>query len=221
MGKGQGSRPLSPAWHRCEPSQVTSYPLSLCHIYGDVYREPLRSQLAEFLSYRRQGIVAWRSLLGRLSSLCLLVPGGLLRMRSLQLELHCQWDFVDKSMVVPWTPEVELDLLWWFDPNHLLQGVSLEVQHPDLLFWSDASDRGWGAHLHNQFVSGRWSVEERSLSVNLRELRALRLGLLHFSYSLQGMMVGVFTDNTTALSYVKKQGGTYSVARYRGAQHLR
>ena len=36
----------------------------------------LGSQLAEFLSYRRQDIVAWRSLLGRLSSLCLLVPGG-------------------------------------------------------------------------------------------------------------------------------------------------
>ena len=32
--------------------------------------------------------------------------------------------------------------------------------------------------------------------------------------------MGVFTDNTTALSYVKKQGGTYSVALNREAQHL-
>ena len=44
-------------------------------------------------------------------------------------------------MVVPWTPKVESDLLWWFDTDHLLQGVSLEVQHPDLLFWPDALDR--------------------------------------------------------------------------------
>ena len=100
----------------------------------------LWSQLTEFLSCRQQDVVAWRSLLGRLSSLCLLVRGGLLRMRSHQLELCRQWDFMDISVMVPWTPEIESDLLWWFDTDHLLQGVSLEVQRPDLHFWSDASD---------------------------------------------------------------------------------
>ena len=47
----------------------------------------LPSQIEEFLSCRRQNVVAWRSLLGRLSSLCLLAPGGRLRMRALQLTL--------------------------------------------------------------------------------------------------------------------------------------
>ena len=45
----------------------------------------LRSQLTEFYSYRQQGVATWRSLLGCLSSLCLLVPGGRLRICSLQL----------------------------------------------------------------------------------------------------------------------------------------
>ena len=179
----------------------------------------LRSQLAEFLSCRRQGVVAWRSLLGRLSSLCLLVPGGQLRMRSLQLELRRQWDFTDKSVVVPWTPEIESDLMWWFDTDHLLQIVSLEVQHPDLLFWFNASDQGWGANQQDQLVSRRWLIEEHSHSINLCKLRAVSLGLHHFRHSLRGLTVGVFTDNTTALSYVKKRG-TYPAALNREAQFL-
>ena len=117
VSKRKGSRPLSPAWHRCEPSQVTSYPLSLCLVSGDVSREPslrafpsqervltLRPQLAELLFYSRQGVVAWRSLLGRLSSLCLLIPGGRLQMHSLQLEICRQQDFLDESVGVPGLP---------------------------------------------------------------------------------------------------------------------
>ena len=82
---------------------------------------------------------------------------------------------------------------------------SLEVQRPYLLFWSDASDHGWGSNLQDQFISGRWLIEERSLSINLRELRAIRLGLHHFRHSLRGLTVGV-SHNTMALSYVKKRG---------------
>ena len=63
-------------------------------------------------------------------------------MLSLQLELHCQWDFTDESVVVSWTPEIESDFMWWFDIDHLLQGVSLEVQRPNLLLWSNTSDHG-------------------------------------------------------------------------------
>ena len=165
----------------------------------------LRSQLDEFLSCRQQSVVAWRSLLGRLSSICLLVLGGRLWMLSLQLDLRRRWDFVDESVVLSWTHEIKLDLLWWCDTDHLLQSVSLEVQLPDLLLWFDSLDRvGCSSPQPVCLRSGHWSTEERSLSINLRELRAIRLGLMRFGQSLQSMTVGVFTDNTTALSYVKK-----------------
>ena len=55
----------------------------------------LFSQLEEFLYHRRQSIITWRSLLGCLSSLCLLVPEDCLRMRSLQLVLWDLWNFLD------------------------------------------------------------------------------------------------------------------------------
>ena len=69
-------------------------------------------------------------------------------------------------------------------------------------------------------MSGRWSVEKRSLSINLRELWAIRLGIRHFCHSLRGLTVGVFTDNTTALCYVKKQRRKYSAALNMEAQLL-
>ena len=72
----------------------------------------LLTQMDEFLSYRHQSVVAWYSLLGRLSSLCLLVPGGRLWMRSLQLVLRSGWDFVNKLVEVEWSPSNQEDLLW-------------------------------------------------------------------------------------------------------------
>ena len=233
MGKGQGPRSLLTTWHSGEPCQVSSDPLTFCHLSGDVSGEPLFEGFPLAgegfdleITNRRNSVLqaARRRCLAQSSGSSLLsLPsrsGMRLRMRSLQLELWHWWDFVDESVAVPWTPEIELDLLWWYDTDHLLQGVSLEVQHQDPLFRSDASDQGWGAHLHYQFVSSRWTPEERSLSINLRELWAIRLGLLHFGQSLQGKTVRVFTDNTTALSYVKRQGGTFSMALNQEAQLL-
>ena len=111
---------------------------------------------------------------------CLLVPGGRLRMRSLQLVLCSAWDFVDESVVMEWSPSNQEDLLWWSDTSNLLLGVSLEEVRPDLLFWSDASDQGWGAHLQDHFVSGLWSPAERSLSINRQKLCAICLRVFHF-----------------------------------------
>ena len=55
----------------------------------------------------------WLSLLGMLSSLAHLVPGGRLRMRSLQLCLNRSWDRVDLSAPVSWTGSCLQDLRWW------------------------------------------------------------------------------------------------------------
>ena len=90
-------------------------------------------------------------------------------MRSLQLFLRQQWDFIDKSVVLSWSPEVELGLAWWSDASHLLWGVPLLFPELDILFWFDASDHDWGANLLDRFISGQWSREEDGLSKNLRE----------------------------------------------------
>ena len=160
-------------------------------------------------------------LLGRLTSLCHLVPGGRLRLRSLQLCLRESWDFVDESVSVEWTDMIRSDLLWWSDTSNILARVSLATPHTDHHFWSDTSDQGWGTHVGDHFVSGWWSQEEIEMSINLRELRAIRLGLQHFQCLLAGSSVRVFADNTKALAYVRKQGGTHSRFLNKEARLLR
>ena len=64
-----------------------------------------------FLSSVQQPTACWQSLLGTLSSLTHLVPGGRLWMWSLQFQLHRNWDCVEDSTLIPWTLTCRLDLL--------------------------------------------------------------------------------------------------------------
>ena len=165
----------------------------------------LLSTAGEFQSSASPPASSWLSLLGILSSLAHLVPGGRLRMRSLQLCLHRSWDRLDLQAPVSVSQECLCDLQWWLHLPRLSSGVS-----PDLHFWSDASDVGWGAHLDRQIASGLWDTHQAALSINARELLAVQLGLRQFQSSLQGRTVAVFCDNTTAVAYLCKEGGTRS-----------
>ena len=170
----------------------------------------LRSTADAFRSSASPPASLWLSLLGVLSSLAHLVPGGRLRMRSLQLCLHRSWDRLDLQapVLVSWV--CLQDLQWWLHLPRLSSGVSLSQVSPDLHFWSDASDVGWGAHLERQVASGLWDSGQAALSINARELLAVHLGLRQFQSSLRGMTVAVFCDNTTAVAYLRKEGGTRS-----------
>ena len=102
----------------------------------------LLSTAEEFRSSASPPARLWLSLLGMLSSLAHLVPGGRLRMRSLRLCLNRSWDHVDLSCLVAWSPECLQDLQWWLHLPRLSQGVSLRQVSLSLDFWSDASDVG-------------------------------------------------------------------------------
>ena len=75
--------------------------------------ENLPKIIEEFLSSPGPPAALWRRLLGHLSSLTLLVKGGMLRMRSLQIRLRSRWDFRDELLRIPWDPLCQEDLLWW------------------------------------------------------------------------------------------------------------
>ena len=163
-----------------------------------------------FLSCISQPVSSWLELLGVLSSMIQLVPGGRLRMRSLQLTLRRQWDQIDQSQLVEWSPVIQDNLSWWLDRDRLVLGVSLEQVSPQLELWSDASDVGWGVLLDEQFASGLWAPEDVERSINARELLAIESALKWFAPLLAGSSVAVFADNSTAVSYLRNQGGTRS-----------
>ena len=76
--------------------------------------------------------------------------------------------------------------------------------------WSDASDVGWGAHLGGELTSGLWSLSEQALSINARELLAVETALLFFAPQVQGSVIPLFADSSTAIAYLRNQGGTLS-----------
>ena len=84
------------------------------------------------------------------------------------------------------------------------------MDRPDLFLYSDASDTGWGASLDDLHLSGLWSLLCSSFSINHRELLAVLYAVQGFLPSRRGRVVAVYSDNTTALAYLRKQGGTRS-----------
>ena len=119
-----------------------------------------------------------------LSSMIQFVPGGRLRMRSLQLTLRRQCDQIDQSQLVEWSPVVQDDLSWWRDRNRLVLDVSLEQVSPQLELWSDASDVGWGLTWTSSSLQAcgfRKTSSARSVPGRSWRSRVLASGLLHFS----------------------------------------
>ena len=103
---------------------------------------------------------------------------------------------------------MRVNLEWWLNRERLEIGVSLDQVSPQLDLWSDASDVGWGAHLGDDIASGLWSPGDLEMSINARELLAIDRALNFFAPCLQNSSVAVFADNSTAIAYLRNQGGT-------------
>ena len=164
----------------------------------------------EFSSSHEQPLSLWRSLLGVMSSLSTLIPGSRLRMRSLQRRLLVCRPLDSPTTPVSWDDSCRKDLRWWSDPSHLVVGVDLSLPHPELMLFTDVSDSVWGASLGSDHLSGWWSRDVSLFSINHRELLAVFLAIRDFLYLLWGWTVFLFTDNTSALSYLLKEGGPRS-----------
>ena len=176
--------------------------------------------LQDFLSTRSHPVSVWRQLLGIMSSMSALVPGSRLRMRSLQLRLNVAGRLQGDDFLVDWDSSCHRDLLWWSDVSHLQVGMPLGESLPDRCFFTDASDTGWGPSLSDVHLSGSWSPLFSRFSINHRELLVVWFALRGFLPSLRGRVVAVFSDNTTALAYLKKQGGTLSATLNTVAQSV-
>ena len=178
------------------------------------------SLVAKFESSRLQPLMLWLSLLGVMSSLSMVVPSSRLRMRALQHRLLVAGSNLQDDELVSWDDSCLLDLWWWSVAAHLEVGVPLDLPHPDLILYTDASDTGWGASLGSAHLSGLWSQTCCQSSINHHELLAVFLALDGLSQLLRHRSVALFTDNTTALAYLWKEGGTRSSTLNSVAQEI-
>ncbi len=63
--------------------------------------------------------------------------------------------------------------------------------------FTDTSTEGWGSYLEGQETSGTWNNQEKTLHINIVELRAVRLATTHFSVHLAVKQQLLTTDNMT------------------------
>lgn len=179
-------------------------------------------KVRDFLKKTQCSANEWMSLLGKLSSAEPFVSLGRLHLRPLQFFLREVWDRKKSpdSFVFQISEEIKADLSWWNSPEKLQEGISLFPKNPNLILCADASDLGWGATLGKLETAGRWKGEQLRWHISLKELKAIHLALLEFSKVVRNQAVIVQSDNTTALAYIKKQGGTHSFSLYLVARDL-
>ena len=151
-------------------------------------------------------------LLGRMSATSQAVLPAPLCYRQLQMLKNHVW-----SQTASFEPEVALtdgaiqELHWWMQHLEKWNGKPVLPSKPDLVLETDASLLGWGARCEEIPTGGLWSLEERNqLHINCLELLWGALAVKTFAKNLTGVHIHLKMDNTTAISYINRMGGTRS-----------
>lgn len=102
------------------------------------------------------------------------------------------------------------DLRWWISMADFKAGRRLIFPRPDVVLASDSSLTGWGAVCMGTRTSGPWSLAESSQHINALELLAALRALQCFTSQLRDASVEILVDNTSAVCYINKLGGSRS-----------
>ncbi len=102
------------------------------------------------------------------------------------------------------------EVIWWTqydneDPSSIIKAPVAAVLH------ADASDEGWGAVSGNLHANGRWFSHEQELHINAKELLAIEFGLKALFQKRSNIHIQIFSDNTTAVAFVRRMGGCKSL----------
>ena len=150
-------------------------------------------------------------LLGLMASAHAVVPLGLLYARPIQrwyAMLHLD-PVRDRMRLIHFPPQLLPFLHHWTLRSYLEEGVPLGLPVGHLSVFTDASELGWGGVVGGLYVGGLWDPGE-TRHINVLELLAVQLVLLHFQSRLQGRHVLIRSDNTATCAYLNKNGGSKS-----------
>ena len=105
-----------------------------------------------------------------------------------------------------------LDIEWWLNNvDTATKAVWRDV--PSIVVTTDASKKGWGAVMMGQEAAGQWSLDESEQQhINVLELKAGLFGLKSLCKNMKDTAIMLRMDNSTAVAYVNKMGGSKSEA---------
>ncbi|XP_063369922.1 uncharacterized protein LOC134658240 [Cydia amplana] len=105
--------------------------------------------------------------------------------------------------------QVKTELDWWL--QNLANTSDIQVAPASVFIATDASDIGWGAIINDEKLSGHWSTSQNYWHCNQKELWTLLEVIQPKLQLISGKTFLFQTDNQTAATYIRKQGGTKSM----------
>ncbi|XP_031752829.1 uncharacterized protein LOC101731022 isoform X4 [Xenopus tropicalis] len=174
-------------------------------------RLKIRDRVHKFQNRKFSSIKQGLEILGLFSAVLEAVPWGRAHMKDLQRYINSVWDHqkasLRRKLYVP--PEIKKSLNWWLHPRNLSKGSAL-FPVPPLVITTDASGKGWGAHLGNLVEQGSWEKGIAHQAANSLELEAVWRALLAFKTIVKDQNVLIHTDNVATAYYINHQGGSRS-----------
>lgn len=107
------------------------------------------------------------------------------------------------------TQPMRQDLLWWISQLQHWNGRRMLPHQPTVQIFTDASDSGWGIIINQQQYRGKWSPSEQATHINYKELLVI-WKLFSVFPAHQHRHLQLCMDNTAAIAYINKFGGTRS-----------
>lgn len=171
-------------------------------------RTKIYSSLEKFSNLQTCKIRDFAHLIGILTAACPAIAYGWLYTKLFERQKYLsliQTNDFESTMEIP--KSLEVDFNWWLQhigsaTNPIRQGkFKIEI-------FTDASKTGWGVYCAGHRAHGFWKETEQKWHINHLELLTAFLGLKCFAKDLKDCEVLLRIDNTTAISYVNKFGGT-------------
>lgn len=160
-------------------------------------------------------------LIGTLSSTMLAVLPAPLHYRNLQM-MKSKGLLRNQSYetCVSLPPECKEELRWWIFHLRDWNSRTIISPHPDLTIETDASNTGWGAATQGLVAKGCWTLADKELHINAKELLAVLLAVKSFTRHRPCAHIHVRSDNMTTVAHINKLGGPRSQELFRIAKEL-
>ena len=109
-------------------------------------------------------------------------------------------------------PRLQVALQFWCKLENLRVWEPVRKPKVSMIFWTDASLSGWGAHsAQGQTLQGVWGSKDLGKHINVLETLAVAR-LIESNWVPVGVSIAVYTDNKTAFYAINKQGSSRSLA---------
>uniref|UniRef100_A0AC34FW88 Reverse transcriptase domain-containing protein n=1 Tax=Panagrolaimus sp. ES5 TaxID=591445 RepID=A0AC34FW88_9BILA len=175
-------------------------------------QDKIKNMAKQLIKKQAPKAIEIAQLCGLLASIDLACNWARLRSRNLQRMLRGigtnSMAFKQRLMLT----EIEkTELEFWSTAEKEIFNRSIRPPRVTFCFQSDASLEGWGIASKDKRSGGRWNSEERKLHINVLELRAIYFGLKIFCHDMYNTGIRVESDNTTAIAFINRRGGTKSI----------